>query len=684
MGSPYPAKVQGFDEKQRGVAFRGPWTYDKLENIIRGNRYYLENKPQWLDEPGEFWVERVGDRGRVFVRLPDDADPNSVTVEAGRHVNMLDAAQLNHVHISGLTFRFSNVHWDFDLPGWAHPDIKGAVLRINGSGDDIRVNNCRFEHVNIPIRFNAANGGSIGTVSVTDNVIRFTDHGAVYIQAGAPSNAATTVAATAPQKHVELLRNNMYHIGWRIVSGEHGHAVDITYPQTSHLAGNFLHRVAGWGMAVTGGKPSGNADAEAPLSRHLIHHNRLEDVLLKSNDWGGIETWQGGPFFVFNNIVKNPVAFKNWTFKPNDPSSIGSFGHAYYLDGSFKNYLFNNIAQGRNNTLGTKSVNTTALQNIFSFENSFFHNTFYKFAEVTRQQAPSAGRTRYLSNVIEDSSRLVLRHADPTEGQPDPNASHYTQGGKFAYDKLALHNNVFHNIRGKFGVFEETGVVYPTLEQMRASLQRLNPQAADIGIMAARSPLAAPAKGDFRPVPGSAAEGMGSRVFVPWGLYAVVGEWNFTRNNANPAQITDEHWFMTRNYNRRDNYKDTPRYPLVGRNISAADYNKGVLENWTDGALRLNGRDQHLAIENSRLTGDEKARTVSMDTNDFLIEAVLQTRAAAGTLVSKNDGTTGYVLDLVGGRPRLRLQANGSQFTTTAEPSLADGKWRHLRSRSRS
>jgi hypothetical protein len=404
----------------------------------------------------------------------------------------------------------------------------------------------------------------------------------------------------------------------------------------------------------------------------------VQDVLLKSNDWGGIETWQGGPFYIFNNIVINPVAFKNWTFNPNDPNSIGSFGHAYYLDGSFKNYLFNNIAQGRNNTLGTKGVTTTALQNVHSFENSFFHNTFFRFAETTRQQDPGAARTRYLSNIIEDSSRLVLRHADPSEGRFDPNAAHYKQGGNFAYDKLALHNNVFHNIRGKFGVFEETGVVYPTLEAMRTSLQRLNPQVADIGIVAAKSPLVAPAKGDFRPAPGSAAVGMGSRVFVPWSLYATVGEWNFTRNNAKPSEVMDEHWFMTRNYDRREEFKSTPRYPLVGRSINADSYGPGILEDWTDGALKLNGRDQFLMVENRRFSGDDKARTVSMDTNNFLIETVLQTRAATGTVVSKADAQAGYVLDLVGGKPRLRLTTGGATSTTLSSQSVADGKWHHL------
>jgi hypothetical protein len=67
-----------------------------------------------------------------------------------------------------------------------------------------------------------------------------------------------------------------------------------------------------------------------------------------------------------------------------------------------------------------------------------------------------------------------------------------------------------------------------------------------------------------------------------------------------------------------------------------------------------------------------------MDTNNFLVETVLQTRATTGTVVSKADATTGYVLDLVGGKPRLRLMADGATSTTLAPQSIADGKWHHV------
>jgi hypothetical protein len=201
---------------QRGVAFRGPWNNEKLENIIKGNRYYLEDKPQWLDEPGEFWVERVGERGRIYLRLPGDVDPNTVTVEAGRHVNFLDATQLNHVHISGLVFRFSNVHWDFNDPGWAHPDIKGAVVRLNGTGDDIRVHNCTFEHVNTR-SFSAA-------MAQARRCAHQRHVGAIYRSWRVLCRIRPPTGLAKPgslHKNLEMLRNNLYHVGWRIVSGEH-------------------------------------------------------------------------------------------------------------------------------------------------------------------------------------------------------------------------------------------------------------------------------------------------------------------------------------------------------------------------------------------------------------------------------------------------------------------------------
>lgn len=680
MGSPYPARVEAFDENIRAVAFRGLWTWQKLEKIIRNNRYYLEDMPHFLDEPGEFWVDRLGNnRARIFLRLPEDADPATFRIEAGRHVNVLDAKRLENVTISGLTFRFTNVHWDYNSPAWAHPDLRAAVFRLNGSGDNIVLSNNLLEHVNMLCRIDVGEGESdrIGHVSITDNLIRHTEHGAVYVRARFNNNTNRHGVL----EHVDLLRNKMEHIGWRILSGEHGHAVDLTFPTSSHVAGNFLYRIGGWGLSVTGGKPSGgNSAFEIPFSRHLVHHNRVEDSLVKSNDWGAIETWQGGPFFVFNNVVHNPLGFKNWTLQPGNATSIGSFGHAYYLDGAFKNYLFNNIGAGRNNTLGTKSVNSTALQNIFSFENVFFHNTFHKFAAMTRQQEPSAGRFRYLGNVLEDVTSILFRHADPKEGEPDPNASHYTQGGRFNYATLAYLNNVMYAIRGDFGVFEETGFTYKMMAPFVEALRRLRVEVAEVGVLAERSSLANPAERDFRPAANAASAGRGVQVFVPWGLSGVVGEWRFVRNNADPSQITDEHWYMTPMYRGRERYRTTPRYPLLVRGTEnpGAHFVQSGLDSWSPAAaIELDGRAMYLTVKHDTLTVDPGQRTVDIGTGNLLIEAVAVFRGRDGVLVEKRAGDVGYTLELVGGR--LRFSAgDGAERLVVTGPEVVGDAPRHV------
>lgn len=677
MGSPYPARVERYVPEQGGVAFRGPWTFDMSEKIITGNRYYLEDKPQWLDEDGEFWVERHGRGARIYVRLAGGRDPNEARLEAGRHTAWLKSDRLQHIEVAGLTFRFTNIHWEYDLPQWAHDHLRDAVIRLAGGGDGIVIRHNVFEHVVMPIRITASaeghpyRGSPIGTVRIHDNVIRHTDHEAIVVAASSEGRTRRD----GPLEHVAVLRNRLEHIGWRNLSGGHGHAIDIRYPATSIVAGNFLRRIAGWGIAVFGGKASGHT-YEIPLSRHLIFSNRVEDVLLKSNDWGGIETWQGGSFYVFNNLVINPRGFKNWIHRQGHRNRIPAFGHAYYLDGSFKNYLFNNIAWGKNNQLGHPDANNTALQNIFSFENTFFHNTFFRFGEAVRQQEPSAGRVRYLGNIIEDASILVFRNADPRDVAPDPNAAHYRQGGRFSYSTIGYTGNVLAGVRGRFGVFEENGAVHPDLASMRAALERVRAQASDIGTLAPGPVLRAPTEGDFRPRPGSPARASATRVFVPWALARTVGEWPFRLDRADATRIGDEHWHMTIAYGRREDYRSTPRYPLRGAGLSPENFGSSPSENWVPAALTLDGRTHYLSLAHADL--DPELPTVDVGEDPLLIEVVFRPDARDGSVVEKRTGH-GYQLALREGRLHfVARDANGTTLTATSESALTLGAWHHV------
>ncbi len=683
MGSPYPAQIEAVDTEKDGIVFRGPWTYQALEKIITNNRYHLEDLPQLLDEPGEFWVEKTGESSaKVYLRLPGDKDPNTTTIEGARHYNFFEGKKVGVIHWSGLTFRFGNVGWDYNHPRWGRPNLMVAAININGSAEEIHVTNNTFEHLPMVARIHVGSAGDrIGLVNIRDNVMRHIDQGAVMLQ----NHTGGGESGMGHLGHVDFLRNNLKFIGMRILSGEHGHAVDIRFPETSHTAGNFLHRIGGWGLAVFGGKPSGDAFAglEAPLSRHLMHHNRVEDVLLKSNDWGGIETWQGGSFYVFNNIVINAIGFKNWIHARGNKDTPGSFGHAYYLDGSFKNYIFNNIGLGRNNLIGTKSVNLTAIQNILSFENWFFHNSFHRFVVATRQQAPEAGRFRYLGNAFSDVTQMLYRHADPKDGKPDPNATHYTQGGGFDYKTLAYGANVIHALTGDVGTFEETGVVYSEPLPFSEALQKVNAQSDASVTEVAEQAFIDADRMDWRPASGMDGQS-GARVFVPWALARTVGEWAFTRNHANPNEVIDEHWFMTATYADRSNYKDQPHYPLLGNKITAENSIEGTLEDWTKGALRLDGKGQFLRIAHSTLPvrsdGSEaspiaETRMVDLPFGDATVPLVAQVGGEIVVEVRLNDGIDPAQLNLHLHWMRPNAWGGFAEVGTKPEP-LGENRYR--------
>ena len=126
---------------------------------MRNMRYYLEDKPQYLDDPeGEYWFEKKGTGGRLYLRLPGDADPNFAQIEAGKEMNLVEGTNVEHVHITGLTFRFttpawdiSSSPWDFSTKPWGlRPAMHPGCVGVWGSGKDNRIANCRFEHVFFP------------------------------------------------------------------------------------------------------------------------------------------------------------------------------------------------------------------------------------------------------------------------------------------------------------------------------------------------------------------------------------------------------------------------------------------------------------------------------------------------------------------------------------------------------
>lgn len=711
-GTPYPSKVQGFDSEKKGIGFEGYLGSAKSRVITRNHRYYLEDKPHFLDDPdGEFWFDKKGEGGRLYVILPGGMDPNTVTLMAGKEPTLIDMEEKNHISISGLAFRYTNVSWDLTELPWAEKfalkkHVYPASIRVWGAGKDIHISNCTFRHVNAAVYMKAIKAGTfLDKVSVTDCEIRETDHSAISIESGIlwgytlPGDAGHLLDA-------KVLRNYIYKAGQRAQRVGSANGIDISAAQTVEVAGNIIDTPWHAGINLYGGKINGNA-GDVPLSRILIHQNKVVHGIRTGDDCGNIETWQGGTAYVYNNVSGNPGGFRNasWMDGKDNPNKPGSarFGMAYYLDGAFKNYYFNNIGWGLSKDPWSKVGATTMFQEIISYQNTFFNNTAYNFVKGTRRQAPQAGSNKYLGNIWNGIGDWVFWHTVPAKS---PIAGNERDAGEqksdYALETNAFAGNIFFDITGKYAAFKPSGQWHESFEETQQVLKETGAIATDLGEEAAAAPMTNPEKNDFSLAEGSAAIDKGANVFVPWSLYATVGEWNFYPAGNDPKLILDEHWYMTQYYVNRDDYYTKPMFHLKGVNISKDDYVEGRLEDWTRGALRFNGEDQYavctdnvmdqtfdFTINHRWLRGGQKEtvhvtgkdfKSPEVHDSNFSIEAYFQTaRGITRGIVAEKMAGAGYALVInKKGGVTFTVTGGGKHKSLASKSRINDGQWHHV------
>jgi len=702
MGTPFPNRVSAFDPSDGSVKFES-WTGGSEPIVFRGMRYFLEDKPQYLDDPeGEFWFDKK--TGSLYVRLPEGMNPDSLRMEAGRHADLILGSDVKHVEISGLDFRWTTQPWNLEvvafnfrtMPYDIRPDAQPACIRLWGNVEDFRVANCVFEDVVMGIRLRAVGEGSaVRNITVEDNVFRNTDVGAADFSDGAVWGLSHPAGVL---DDVNLLRNYAANVGFRAPRFERGCAFDMNHPLRAHIAGNVIERSGAQAINVSPGK--GATRGDVPFVRVLIHQNKAWKTMQNANDFGGIESWQHGPVYIFNNVSFD--ARGQWEARRVFHKESPGFGHAYYLDGGFKTYVFNNIAWGLSNDPASPLVNHSAFQEIHSFQNTFFNNTAYNFYTGSRRQAADAGRNKFLGNVWQGMSEFVFRHSEPAESEADANAADAGEQKEiFALETNAFARNVFYGC-GPMGVFEPSGRIHPSLEDFRAALIKNQSLASELGSEEQTAPLRDPKAGDFRLNQGSAAVDQGAVVFVPWALHGVVAEWNFYPTGNDHTNIMDEHWRANDYMTDRDHFDKAPRFPLTAVNIEPDDYKDGPLENFTKGALEFSSGKKTCAFlsndaMNKPFTTElptqpqhgqdanpqpftfegENLKNPQIHRSNFLIEVYFKADGD-GLILSKKQGA-GYLLELKEGRAVFAVAGEeGGSAELISKSRLTDGQWHHL------
>jgi len=166
------------------------------------------------------------------------------------------------------------------------------------------------------------------------------------------------------------------------------------------------------------------------------------------------------------------------------------------------------------------------------------------------------------------------------------------------------------------------------------------------------------------------------KVFVPWALYAEAGEWHFYKHRADITKILDEHINWNKDWESRERVREgcTPRHDLIGYNISENNFKVGILENWIEGAVQLDGKSQYFKLD------AENCGLLDMGTNNFLIVTVLlvEKNEADGSIVSKIDNDRGYSLLLNKGKIKMMIKSGNEVCFRESAQSINDGNWHHI------
>ncbi|HBE04730.1 MAG TPA: hypothetical protein DC049_19960, partial [Spirochaetia bacterium] len=658
-------------------------------------RYYIENRLALLDSAGEHYFDP--NTGRLYLRLVDDHDPNTAAVEIACRQSAITIQDQSHILINGLSFRFINSGEDI-LAQWMNGYNEPGCIRLFDDCSDIEITHCNFSQAYLGIGAVTSRSGSLlDELIIRDNTASDLEIGFADISDGYTSYRTTHLSVVL---RARILRNAISSTGMGIRPMNNlGNAIVVSHARLLEIAGNHIENCGGVGINVYAGKAGNIAEdpRDLPLVRTLVHHNRVINPLLIINDYGGIESWMCGPNYMFNNISGNPGGYKHFfhTTQTNagDRSyNTARFGFAYYLDGPYKNFLFNNIAWGKNNDVHSPLCNTAALMDLIGYGHSFFNNSFYNFACAMRIQEPDSGRDVYLGNIFENMSSLVIDYDGFLRKARDLTTD------PIDYQTMAMARNIISGSYTGAGLLDYGGIIYSNFNEFRHELEARRMMDYSLGMLAAESQFINAVTHDFRLQKGAAACNQGVSVFVPWGLARTAGEWNFYRPASGAVlKICGENLYFSDEYQHRLMYKQTPKNDLECMHANRADFVCGPLDNWIPGAFVFNGsnwcvvtdqeikKDMHYSYTHGGKTHEfgyrgKNRQSLDMNTNNFLIEMIVlvQFSSRGGAIVSKKSGSGYELAALPGGMLSLSLFSKSGVWTISSQQPVFDGKWHHV------
>ncbi|MBU1880081.1 MAG: right-handed parallel beta-helix repeat-containing protein, partial [Chloroflexi bacterium] len=325
-----------------------------------GSKYYVEDAPQLLDTPGEWWYDTA--TGRLYLWPPAPGDPAIMNIEVSRRDNGFSLKGRSYTTLDGLTVEFCDEsaiyqgNW-YEEKSY-HNTVRHVLLRYANHG----------LWLSQDVRADAPAGNVTDGFTLEDSEIAYMDTYALRITDWWENSADPTSFTRSGVVNTVIHNNELHHLGFR-TGGDNAVGSAIQFATKLRFEGNHVHHVAHNGVqfsksVIQSPKEYGFDPDEIKTGEILVQDNVFEQACQLTTDCGGLKIWGSPPdnhvfrdFLITGNVFRDTYG---WTYVSekrgrwmggagSEVRGLGGFG--LYVDHAsgihaYRNVSYNNAFTG--------------------------------------------------------------------------------------------------------------------------------------------------------------------------------------------------------------------------------------------------------------------------------------------------------------------------------------------------
>lgn len=325
-----------------------------------GTKYYLENKPNLLDSPGEWWYDPAS--RRLYLWPPSPGSPAAQDIEISRLEDGFSLRNRSYITLDGLTVELFN-HSAIFQHNWTEHKSYGNTVR-----------NALILYANygLYLEQDVAAGeppeNVIDGFTLEDSQVAYIDSQGIRLIDWWENGADPDSFTHSGIRDTLIRGNEFHHLGFR-TDGDNAVGLSFTFANQLIFEGNHVHHVAHNGVqfsesVIQSPKSYAFDPGEIKTGEILIKDNLFEKACQLTTDCGGLKFWGSAPDnHVFRDVLITGNVFRDtfgWSYisekrnryaggEGSEVRGMGAYGlfvdHASGLH-VFRNLAYNNAYTG--------------------------------------------------------------------------------------------------------------------------------------------------------------------------------------------------------------------------------------------------------------------------------------------------------------------------------------------------